>query len=111
VDLRSSLLHLVTSLYIDRKQQILAGGQHIGLGRGRGEDVRIPAFSELPMINVVHPAYHAFPKGGQGNFPASGNLRFNCVLVLATVVLHQRCARNLPQSLLLASTLLQASFR
>ncbi len=45
--------------------------------------VRIPAFSEFPIINVVHPAYHAFPKGGHGNFAASGNRRFNCILVFA----------------------------
>ena len=50
----------------------------------------MPAFRELPMINVVHPAYHAFPNGGQGSFAASGNLRFNCVLVFATMAgLHQ----------------------
>ncbi len=48
-------------------------------------DERIPAFSEFPIISVVHPAYQAFPNGGHGNFAASGNLRFNCVLVFATV--------------------------
>lgn len=45
----------------------------------------MPAFREFPIISVVHPAYHALPNGGHGNFPASGNLRFNCVLVFATV--------------------------
>jgi hypothetical protein len=37
------------------------------------------------MINVVHPAYQAFPNGGHGSFAASGSLRFNCVLVFATI--------------------------
>lgn len=45
----------------------------------------MPAFSELPMISVVHPAYQAFPNGGQGSFFASPNRRFNCVLVFATI--------------------------
>jgi hypothetical protein len=44
----------------------------------------MPAFREFPIINVVHPAYQAFPNGGHGSFAASGNLRFNCVLVFAT---------------------------
>jgi hypothetical protein len=47
-------------------------------------DVLMPAFSEFPIINVVHPAYQALPNGGHGSFAASGNLRFNCVLVFAT---------------------------
>jgi hypothetical protein len=45
---------------------------------------RIPAFRELPIMSVVHPAYHAFPNGGQGSFAESANLRFNCVRVFAT---------------------------
>ena len=53
-------------------------------------NVRIPAFKELPMIRVVQPAYHALPNGGHGNFPASGNLRFNCVRVFATIHFHTR---------------------
>lgn len=46
--------------------------------------VRIPALSELPMISVVHPAYHAFPNGGNPSFCPCGNRRFSCVRVLAT---------------------------
>ena len=46
--------------------------------------VRIPALSELPMIKVVHPAYHAFPKGGHPSFWPSGNRRLSCVRVFAT---------------------------
>lgn len=38
------------------------------------------------MINVVHPAYHAFPNGGHGSFSEDANLRFSCVRVFATVV-------------------------
>jgi len=38
------------------------------------------------MINVVHPAYQAFPNGGHGSFPESPNRRFNWVRVFATVV-------------------------
>lgn len=46
----------------------------------------MPAFNELPIINVVQPAYQALPNGGQGSFAESARLRFNCVLVFATVV-------------------------
>jgi len=52
-------------------------------------DERMPAFNEFPIINVEHPAYHDLPNGGHGNFPASGNLRFNCDLVFATAPIHQ----------------------
>jgi hypothetical protein len=45
---------------------------------------RIPAFKEFPIMSVVHPAYHAFPKGGHGSFAESANRRFNCVRVFAT---------------------------
>lgn len=51
----------------------------------------MPAFREFPIISVVHPAYHALPNGGHGSFPASGNLRFNCVLVFATVTQVNQC--------------------
>jgi hypothetical protein len=44
---------------------------------------RIPAFSELPMIKVVHPAYHCRPNGGHGSFLESGNRRLSCVRVFA----------------------------
>jgi hypothetical protein len=50
----------------------------------RWHDIRIPAFNEFPIMSVVHPAYHAFPNGGQGSFFASGNLRLSCVRVFAT---------------------------
>lgn len=46
--------------------------------------VRMPAFSEFPIISVVHPAYHALPNGGQPNFLPSGNRRLSCVRVFAT---------------------------
>lgn len=36
------------------------------------------------MIKVVHPAYHALPKGGHPSFCPSGNRRLSCVRVLAT---------------------------
>lgn len=36
------------------------------------------------MMSVVHPAYHCFPNGGQGNFWPSANRLFSCDLVLAT---------------------------
>jgi hypothetical protein len=45
----------------------------------------MPAFSELPMIKVVQPAYHCFPKGGHGSFFPSANLRLSCDRVFATV--------------------------
>jgi hypothetical protein len=47
-------------------------------------DALMPALSELPMIKVVHPAYHCLPNGGHGSFFPSGNLRFNCDRVFAT---------------------------
>jgi hypothetical protein len=49
-------------------------------------DILMPAFNELPMIRVVQPAYHCLPKGGQGSFFPSGNLRLSCVRVFATAV-------------------------
>ena len=48
-------------------------------------DVRIPALAELPMMSVVHPAYHCGPNGGHGSFLPSASRRLSCVLVLATV--------------------------
>ena len=45
----------------------------------------MPAFNEFPVINVVQPAYHCAPKGGQGSFRALGNRRFNCMRVFATM--------------------------
>ena len=45
----------------------------------------MPAFAELPMIRVVHPAYHCLPNGGHGSFFPSANLRLSCVRVLATI--------------------------
>lgn len=47
--------------------------------------LRMPALAELPIISVVHPAYHCAPNGGQGSFFPSGRRRLSCVLVLATV--------------------------
>jgi hypothetical protein len=44
----------------------------------------MPAFSELPMIRVVQPAYHCFPNGGHGSFFPSANLRLSCDRVFAT---------------------------
>ena len=44
----------------------------------------MPALSELPIISVVHPAYHALPKGGQPSFCPSGNRRLSWVRVFAT---------------------------
>ena len=44
----------------------------------------MPALAELPMIKVVHPAYHCLPNGGHGSFWPAANLRLSCVLVLAT---------------------------
>lgn len=46
--------------------------------------VRIPALAELPMMSVVHPAYHCGPNGGHGSFLPSASRRLSCVLVLAT---------------------------
>lgn len=46
--------------------------------------VRIPAFSEFPIISVVHPAYHALPNGGQPSFCPSGNRRLSWERVFAT---------------------------
>ena len=46
--------------------------------------LRIPAFNEFPTISVVHPAYHCLPKGGQGNFFASGSCLLSCIRVFAT---------------------------
>lgn len=57
--------------------------------------VRMPAFAEFPMINVVHPAYHCFPNGGQGSFWPSGRRRLSCVLVFATVQQRQLEIRRL----------------
>lgn len=48
-------------------------------------NTRIPAFNELPIMSVVHPAYHARPNGGQPSFWPSGKRRLSCDLVLATV--------------------------
>jgi hypothetical protein len=54
----------------------------------------MPALAELPMISVVHPAYHCRPNGGQGSFWPSASLRLSCVRVLATVdVLESRGAQ------------------
>lgn len=50
----------------------------------------MPALSELPMISVVHPAYHWRPNGGHGSFCPSGNLRLSWDRVLATVSAGQR---------------------
>lgn len=48
-------------------------------------DVLMPAFRELPMIKVVHPAYHCLPNGGHGSFFPSGNLRLSWDRVFATM--------------------------
>jgi hypothetical protein len=45
--------------------------------------ILMPAFNELPMIKVVHPAYHCLPNGGHGSFFPSGNLRLSCDRVFA----------------------------
>lgn len=50
---------------------------------------RIPAFSELPMIKVVHPAYHCRPNGGHGSFCPAARRRLSCVLVLATETMSE----------------------
>jgi hypothetical protein len=47
-------------------------------------DIRIPALAELPIMFVVHPAYHSLPNLGHGSFWPSANLRLSCVRVLAT---------------------------
>jgi hypothetical protein len=47
-------------------------------------DALMPAFSELPMIRVVQPAYHCLPNGGHGSFFPSANLRLSCDRVFAT---------------------------
>lgn len=47
---------------------------------------RIPAFREFPIINVVQPANHCLPNGGQDNFCESGNFRLSWLRVFATVV-------------------------
>lgn len=57
----------------------------------------MPAFNELPIIRVVHPAYHALPNGGHGSFAESANLRFNCVLVFATTGTRHELAETLSQ--------------
>ena len=46
--------------------------------------LRMPAFNEFPTISVVHPAYHCLPKGGQGNFFASGSCLLSWIRVFAT---------------------------
>lgn len=65
------------------------------IGKGsEGCNLRIPAFSELPMIKVVQPAYQAGPNGGQGSFFPSASLRFNCVRVFATTYTQQHYTRQ-----------------
>ena len=49
-------------------------------------DALMPALAELPIMRVVHPAYHWRPRGGHGSFLPSGKWRFNCDRVLATVL-------------------------
>jgi hypothetical protein len=44
----------------------------------------MPALIELPIMRVVHPAYHCLPNGGHGSFLPSANLRLSCVRVFAT---------------------------
>lgn len=46
----------------------------------------MPAFNELPIIKVVHPAYHCLPNGGHGSFLPSANLRLSWDRVFATGV-------------------------
>ena len=46
----------------------------------------MPAFNELPIISVVHPAYHCLPNGGHGSFLPSVNLRLSWDRVFATGV-------------------------
>lgn len=45
----------------------------------------MPALIELPIMSVVHPAYHCLPNGGHGSFFPSASLRLSCVRVFATV--------------------------
>lgn len=45
----------------------------------------MPALIELPMMSVVHPAYHCLPNGGHGSFFPSASRRLSCVRVFATV--------------------------
>jgi hypothetical protein len=47
---------------------LLLSGRITGL-----KNVRMPALREFPIINVVHPAYHWEPNGGQGSFCEFGN--------------------------------------
>lgn len=45
---------------------------------------RTPALIELPMMSVVHPAYHSLEGNlGNGSFCESGSLWFSCDLVFA----------------------------
>ena len=44
----------------------------------------MPAFNELPIISVVHPAYHCLPNGGHGSFLPSASLRLSWDRVFAT---------------------------
>jgi hypothetical protein len=60
-----------------------------------GQNIRIPALAELPMMSVVQPAYHCEPKGGHGSFLPSASRRFSCVLVLATVASSSRITVSL----------------
>ena len=46
--------------------------------------VRMPALSEFPMINVVQPAYHWDPNGGQGSFLPLGRCLLSWDRVFAT---------------------------
>ena len=55
----------------------------------RVQFIRMPALAALPMISVVHPAYHCDPNGGHGSFCPSASLRLSCVLVFATAVARQ----------------------
>jgi len=57
-------------------------------------DLLMPALTELPMIMVVQPAYHCEPKGGQGSFLPSGNLRLSWDRVFATRLLVRRVWRH-----------------
>lgn len=43
----------------------------------------MPALIELPIMSVVHPAYHCLPNGGHGSFLPSASLRLSCVRVFA----------------------------
>lgn len=48
--------------------------------------VRIPALAALPMMSVVHPAYHCVPNGGHGSFWPSASRLLSCDLVFATAM-------------------------